>query len=199
MTNGFTKALSDAQELPEPPEGASHIPDLLAGNPGQNRPVRQIGTDETGKIAGAKEFNFEFFCARLTMGHAVIDHQNGHEVTEERDDSERLTVIMNKELRGEAVVVKRDNTFLKDGTVIVWIEWMEPKKAPSRIDRNYLTRDELLDPEPTKRSPSAAGSDDADTSSPDSDAMDDSVSIFQSSEEQESTAEPEVDDSADAD
>lgn len=154
MADDFSKALRAAQEMPELPEElARMIPDLLAGDAGQQNLLRRIGANEPGKVPGAKEFNFEFQCARLVIGYRIADYQNGFPITEEHDDSDKLKEIMDKSLKGEAVIHKRESTFLKDGSVVVWLEWMEMRAIPPKENRDYLTMSELLDPTPSKPSP----------------------------------------------
>jgi len=183
VSEDFIKALWDAQELPDIPESvAKHIPDLLAGASGQQRLVRKVGIDEAGKIPGAKDFNFEFQCARLVIGNEVVDRQNGKEITAERDDTARLKEIMDKTMRGEAIISKRETTILKDGTVVAWVEWMEPTKALSKTERGFMTIDELLDPEPSKSK--SEDSDEDDSESGDSDYADDAgASPFRTSDQ----------------
>jgi len=153
MADDFAKALRSAQEMPELPEELARlVPDLLAGDAGQQALIRRIGANEAGKVPGGKEYGFEFQCARLTIGYRVVDYQNGFPVTEEYDESDRLKEIMDKSLRGEAVIHKRETSFLKDGTVIVWLEWMELKTPTPKENRDYLTMGELLDPAPSKPS-----------------------------------------------
>jgi hypothetical protein len=171
MPDDFSKALRAAQEMPELPEElARMVPDLLAGDSGQQNLMRRIGLDEPGKVPGGKEFNFEFQCARLVIGYRIADYQNGFPIMEDHDDSDRLKEIMDKSLKGEAVIHKRESTFLKDGSVIVWLEWMEMKAVPPKENRDYLTMSELLDPTPTKPAPEDADKDDEESSSADTDA-----------------------------
>jgi len=186
MSEEFIKALWDSQDMPELPESvAKQIPDLLAGESGQQRLVRKVGNDEAGKIPGAKDFNFEFQCARLIIGNVVVDRQNGHEVTAEQDDSDRLKEIMDRSMRGEALISKKETTFLKDGTVVVWVEWMEPTKTLSKEARGFMTIEELLDPEPSKSTPEDPGEDGDDSESSDRDE----ASPFRTSDEQDDEAE----------
>lgn len=153
MSDDFAKALRAAQQMPElPEEFARMVPDLLAGMQNQAAGVRRIGMDEAGKVPGGKEYSFEFQCARLVVGYRVVDYQNGFPITEEHDDSDKLKEIMDKSLRGEAVIHKRESSFLKDGTVVVWLEWMETKTPTPKENRDYLTMSELLDPKPTRPS-----------------------------------------------
>jgi hypothetical protein len=55
---------------------------------------------------------------------------------------------MDKSLSGKAVIHKKIETFLKDGSVVIWVEWMEvdPNKRKPKKDRSYLSSDELLTP-----------------------------------------------------
>lgn len=163
MSDDFTKAIADSQQMPElPEEFANQVPDLLSG--AQRNPLYEtIPQDAQGKVPGAKQYNFTYRCARLIIGKVEVGFDKGTAEYEDQDDSDRLKEIMDMQLSGEAIISKKTETFLKDGTVVIWLEWMEPKKIPPKKDRNYLTTEELMSPE----SPEDSSSDDSEDTTAD--------------------------------
>lgn len=141
----FMRALEEAQKLPDLSDNESPIPDLLKGAD-LDRAVRTVAPGTPGKVSGANEFNFEYRCARLQIGKELVGFENGQAQFSDIDESDRLKEIMDMSLAGEAIISKKTETFLKDGTVIIWLEWMEPKKAVAKKDREFLTTPELLSP-----------------------------------------------------
>jgi hypothetical protein len=148
MFDDFVKALESAQTLPEASDNASPIPDLLQGNVVNNL-VRTVTSSDSDKIPGTSEYNLNFHCARLTIGKIQVDFQQGQAIYEDIDDSERLKEIMDKSLSGAAIVSKKIETFLKDGTIVIWLEWLERNAKPivPKKERDYMMTDELLTPE----------------------------------------------------
>lgn len=171
MSDEFIKALISAQEMPEmPSEVAARIPDLLGGDSGQQNLIRKIAVDDSRGIPGAKQLDFTFQCARLRVGVEQTGFSNGQAEMTDIDESARLKEIMDMSLRGEAIINKRETTFLKDGTVVIWVEWMEQKKTPPRKNRGYLTVDELLSPAPSNTADEDDDEDSAEPSDPEYDA-----------------------------
>jgi hypothetical protein len=150
----FSKALQDAQGLPElPDELSAQVPDILAQHGAQVPGVRRVAPNAPGKVPGGTEFDFEFYSARLIFGTEIVGYSNGNPDTTDRDDAERYKEIMDKILRAEAVLQRKTETFLKDGTFVLFIEWLEPKTRSKEGDT--LTYEELLSPETPGNSPSA--------------------------------------------
>lgn len=147
----FAKSLQAAQGLPELPEELnSQVPDILASFSAQSPGARRVGNVE-GKVAGGVEFDYEFNSARLIFGCEIIGYSNGNPDTTDRDDAVRYKEIMDKVLRAEAILQRRVETFLKDGTVVMFLEWLEPTARAKQADT--LTYEELLSPETPGKSP----------------------------------------------
>lgn len=142
----FQKALEESQKLPELSDNQSPIPDLLKGGDIESL-IRAIAPGTEGKVPGAIEYSYTYKCARLQIGKVMSGFENGAPIFDDIDESERLKEIMDMSLAGEAVISKKTETFLKDGTVVIWIEWLEPKSPLPKKDRGYLTMDEILKPE----------------------------------------------------
>lgn len=160
----FIKTLLSSQELPElPEEVAARIPDLLAGDAGQQRLVSRILPGTEGKIEGAKEYGFTFHSERLIIGKISDGYDQGREMFTEVDNSEKLKEIMDMHLQGQALIHNKKETFLKDGTVVIWIEWLQAKKETPKTERGFLSTEELLSPERIKEDASEDSDDYDDT------------------------------------
>jgi hypothetical protein len=143
----FLKSIENAHKLPE--DGSSPIPDVFSNPQFHERLVDKVPAGTEDAIAGATRYNFEFRCARLVIGKEQVDFANGQAIYESSDDSERLSEIMNDSLLGRAIINKRLETFLKDGTIVLWLEWLVPIIPPIGAKKgDVLTTEELLSPEP---------------------------------------------------
>lgn len=142
----FIKALQNSQTLPELPGNEPAVPDPFKGINVETL-VKSVASGAEGKIPGASEYAFEYRCARLSIGKEMTGFVDGQATFDEIDESDRLKEIMDKSLAGESVITKKTETFLKDGTIVVWLEWLEPKKPQPKKDRDYLTTSELHSPE----------------------------------------------------
>jgi len=144
----FAKAIETAQRMPElPTEFADQVPDLLAGDPGQKGiGTRIVDNVKESEIQGLAKYDFDYHCARLMVGPIEAGYAQGQAVYEQVDDTDRLKEIMDMNLRAEAIVFKKETTFLKTGAVIIWLEWGTPKKPTPKEKRAYLTEAELRSP-----------------------------------------------------
>lgn len=144
----FADAIEDAQKMPELPEElAEQVPDLLAGGPAAGIGTRVKSDARASQIEGIAKYDFDYNCARLTIGPVEVGYSQGQAVYEDQDDSDRLKEIMDMNLNAEAIVFKKETTFTKTGAVLIWIEWGTPKKAIPKSERDYLTEEELKSPE----------------------------------------------------
>lgn len=167
MDEDFIKTLISSQELPElPDEVSGRIPDLLAGDEGQQRLVSRILPGAKGQIEGAKEYGFTFHSERLIIGKVSDGYDQGREMFTEVDNSEKLKEIMDMHLQGKALIHNKKETFLKDGTVVIWIEWLEAKKETPRTERGFLSTEELLSPERINKDASDEDDESDDTDAP---------------------------------
>lgn len=149
----FVKALQFSQQMPDLADNGQTVPDLLKG--GQVDPlIRTVSPGTPGKVPNATEYAFEYKCARLTIGKEQTGFVDGQALYDDVDESSRLKEIMDMSLAGEVVISKKTETFLKDGTIVVWVEWLEPKTLAAKENRPYLTTDELLTPETDEDEPS---------------------------------------------
>lgn len=148
MSN-FSKAIEDAQKLPEIPEeleGA--LPDLFRADNTPAMSERIMDTDGS-KVPYAGKHSYKYDCKRLIIGQVQTGFDHGGPIYEPQDDSQELKDIMDKELQAEAIVIKKETSFLKDGTIVIWIEWAEPV-APVAKQNNLLGLKQLLSPESHK-------------------------------------------------
>lgn len=146
MSTDFLKSIENAHRAPDTTrDDDSTIPNIFS-HQATRQLVSKVVDNVDGQIPGITQYDFTFHCARLIMGKTQIDFQNGQAIYEEQDDGERLKEIMDNSLAGKSVINKKETTFLKDGTVVLWIEWLE-KKEPEQTGVPFLTKEELLSPE----------------------------------------------------
>ncbi len=146
----FLKSIENAHKVPENAGTDSPIPDIFK-NPEVQRLVSTTTSSDDGAIQGIAKYDFVFQSARLQIGKEQVDFIGGQPIYENRDDSGRLKTIMDLSLAGRAIINKKTETILKDGTVIVWLEWLEPKgfyrdQAKAKKE-GILTTEELLSPD----------------------------------------------------
>ena len=144
----FLDALEAAQKMPDfADELGSAVPDILSDYIGTQL-VSKVSVGES-KIAGSKEYAFDYHCARFVIGkeEAGLSPMGRPEYTD-RDDSDQLKEIMNLHLDAKAIVSSKKETFLKDGTVVIWVEWLLPKTKPKEMPEGALPLEDLLSPEP---------------------------------------------------
>ncbi len=141
----FFKAIENAQKVPEAPDSDNPIPDMLSGAAFEKF-INTAADSVIGKIPGVVEYQLEYRSARLTIGQRMTGFENGQAVFEDVDESARLKEIMDMSLSGRAIILKKLESFLKDGTMVIWLEYTEQKAAPAKKDRDYLTTPELFSP-----------------------------------------------------
>ncbi len=157
MDEDFTKALQSSQAMPElPDELTGAVPDIFAGAAAPTL-VTKYEPDVEGKVPGGKEYHFDYNCTRLMIGQIQTGFSKGTAEYTKMDDSERLKEIMDMHLRGEAIVHNKQETFLKDGTVVIWLEWLLPRKPTPKKDRDWMTLAELTSPEPKDKEADDSG------------------------------------------
>ena len=147
--NDFSKAVEGAQRMPQAIEELEgKLPDLFGSKAAQDIASRVEG-DMEGKIPGAAQYDFDYNCKRFMMGQHVVAFERGNPIYEDIDESEELQKIMDMNLKAEAIIFKKMETFLKDGTVIIWIEYGIPKTAAKK-KTGVLSIAELLSPKPSE-------------------------------------------------
>ena len=146
--NDFNKALENAQQLPSTDESSNPtIPDPFASGD-MDRAIAAMTTgEEEGEVPGIVKTSMEFHCARLQIGASERGFEHGQMQMEEADDSERLKEIMDQSLTGKAVIMNKQQTFLRTGGIVIWLEWMTYVEPPAKEERDYMTESELLSPE----------------------------------------------------
>ena len=128
----FLKALEDAQKEPDVEPSRHEIPDIFSGVNAQIDALYSKVTESAEGIPGVLSSNFTYNCARLTIGRVFKGFENGVAMYEDEDDSPELTRIMNMILAGKCLQLKKETTFLKDGAVVIWIEYaVQAEKLPA--------------------------------------------------------------------
>jgi hypothetical protein len=149
--NDFAKAVENAQKLPELPEDEDwRIPNAFKGED-PLKLVSRVITHDADQVPGGVNYDYKYNCARLLIGQILSGSENGMPTFDDVDDSARLTEIMNKSLQAKAIIFKKETTFLKDGTVVIWLEWGEPTPQTKNVN-NVLSINELMSPEPPDES-----------------------------------------------
>jgi len=133
--------ISEALKIPQ---GGSTSADLyaaaaaaLAGKaPGAPSPFKDVAS-----------YPVEYHCQRFIMGNTMDFDGEGRKVSTPTDDEAKLAEIMQMKWEGKALISNRLDTFLQDGTVVVWLEWLTPKEAKAEPRPPHArTVGELLDP-----------------------------------------------------
>ena len=143
----FAKAIEDAQRLPETPDDVENsAPDPFKGMDPITL-VSRVMSGDSGQIPNAAEYNYKYHCTRLLIGQIMRGYENGMPIYEDIDEGAELREIMNKSLQAKAIIFKKETTFLKDGSVAIWLEWGEPEMAPKIKGPQVLSLTELMSPE----------------------------------------------------
>jgi len=149
MSNEFAKSIEDAQRLPERPEDVEGgLPNPFLGTDPMDL-VSRVLTRDPDQIPNGVNYDYTYKCARLLIGQVLSGSDNGMPSYDDVDDSDKLTEIMNKTLQAKAVLFKKETSFLKDGTVVIWLEWGEPQTL-KKAAGNVLSVAELMSPESPK-------------------------------------------------
>lgn len=114
--------------------------------------ARLTGIDpsiQDSPFKGLPRYPIEYHSRRFVIGNEQGINGDGKKTLDPADekDHEDFTRIMQGKYTGETIVEKYEHTFLQDGTVVVWLEWLTQKDAPA-IQRppHARTAAELLDP-----------------------------------------------------
>lgn len=155
----FAKSIENAQKLPAGSEASPR--DVFAPpTPGSfAQPIAQVA-DSPEAIPGTAAYDLSYHAERFFMGRELAEvTEDGAKIYQDRDESARLKEVMDKVLRGEAVIVARIQQILSDGSVVVFVEWTTkaPKKKVPREERDHLTLGELTSPK--RLTPRSKGAD----------------------------------------
>lgn len=134
---------SDAESIAATVKRASEIPDdtglganadvpqLFAQFPvPQGEPIIDNLADPSKKnIQGVPKYNFLAHFKRFIMGQVEVGHdERGRPEYVERDDSVHYEQLMNDVLDGEAIMRWEERTTLRDGTIVISVSYLTPKK-----------------------------------------------------------------------
>lgn len=145
----FSKAIEAAQDLPEIPEDLEGVlPDPFKASESSDGLITR-STEEDG-VPNVAKYDYSYQCARFIVGQVQMGFSHGQAEYEDKDDSKELKDIMDQTYNAKAILIKKETTFLKDGTVVIWVEWAEPKKPEPKKGTDPLSYAELMSPEPTK-------------------------------------------------
>lgn len=141
----FLKAIGTAQQLPS---SATAPADPFA--PAVKPPSLVEAATGPNAVPGVARVDLSYHCQRFYVGRELTGiSENGAKEFDDRDETAQLKEIMDRCMRGDAVILYRQQAILADGSVVVWVEWGERAAGsggvvqPPRADRDYLTEGEL--------------------------------------------------------
>lgn len=142
MTFDFAKAISAAQQRPE---SLPTVPDPFAPLAPDATPVVS-DVPHAGGVPGVTGYALEYHCERFYVGKELIAiGEEGGKTFQDRDESGALKEVMDRCLKGDGVIFNRKESILQDGSVVVWMEWGEPRPKKAK-EPGVLTAEELRSP-----------------------------------------------------
>lgn len=146
MTASPSDAFDAAQKLPT---GSDPAADLFAVAKAKITGITPEMQDSPFKAL--PKWPVDFHCRRFVIGNEMsINPDTGKKSFDSVGDEDRddYAVIMQGRYTGNTIIEKHLETFLQDGTVVVWLEWLTPKEqtAPAPRPAHARTASELLDP-----------------------------------------------------
>ena len=146
----FTKQFNAATLLPE----ISQLPegDVFAASKAAVTPPFITVNDDPAVIPGVVGYKLDYRCRRFFMGKELEAIDQNTKIFTDRDESAELRDTLDLCLKGRAIIQKRLDTILPDGSIVVWLEWAIPvaRTAPDTsadpADAR-LPADKLLSPE----------------------------------------------------
>lgn len=136
-----------------PPPGSEASNDLYAA--ARAKLMGQAPGAASDIFRDVPSYAVEYHCQRFVMGNTVSMGDDGRKEFIPTDDDEELAKIMRLKWDGKAMIINRLDTFLQDGTVVVWLEWLTPKeKKEDPRPAHARTVGELMNP---KVPPASAG------------------------------------------
>lgn len=136
-------------------EDALKIPESAAEGPARDlyeRARERITGGSPREIidpfARAPRYRFTYHSQRFVMGTETDFDESGNKVKIERDDNVDLNRVYQLQADGEAIIMKRLDQILADGTVVIWLEWTTPlpKEKEEPRPAHARTVGELLNP-----------------------------------------------------
>lgn len=150
----FAKIVSDAQRVPSgPPNQPPEMNDLFGVPAEKEVPVVEL-PDDPDQIEGVTTYPFTYHCQRFFIGlerDGVDD--DGNKSYTQNDDGPAYRAVMEKVLGGKALIAQRKDSITPNGSVVIWLEWMEKdvvslkKKARTGTQSDRLSLAELKSPE----------------------------------------------------
>lgn len=140
----FVKALDQAQQLPTAEDRPRSLYD--GATAASSDPYVQVPPPRVpGQVPGMPVYHYAYHAKRYVFGKQLdgISPEGRKEFTDCNDEA-AFVETMELILSGKALQTKRLETFLGDGTMVIWLEWATPKdKAPSG---GRMTYEQLVDP-----------------------------------------------------
>ena len=152
MSNPFKKAVEDASQTPRHPDDESGDGNIFDWSGGVPSAVQQFHQQIDDKIAEkqrlipkASKYDLKTHCKRLFIGNVTVgSNPDGFPIYEPRDDSDEYEAIMQEVAEAKALLFENKTTFLKDGSVVIWIVWATRPAKNQTADTPPLTREDVL-------------------------------------------------------
>lgn len=130
----FAQTIRRAAEIPDDDgTGGANIPipQLFSQFPiPPGEPVIDNVKDPANRIQGIPAYKFTARFERFVMGQTVSGRdQQGNYLYEDRDDSLAYERLMNAILSGEAIIRWEEKKTLSDGTMVISVSYLKPKKT----------------------------------------------------------------------
>lgn len=94
--------------------------------------------DDPRRIRGIPRYNFEAHLERFVVGKLVFEMGDQVEV-QEIDDSADYEALLNRILKGEAILRWEEKQTLKDGTFVITVCYLTVKERPKKPSHDQLS------------------------------------------------------------
>ncbi len=120
----FVKSLETARKVPD--EADSVFNPFAPPQPARTGAPLVDTTASPDRIEGLPAYpGLTYFCRRFYIGRELKEIIDNSKIFEDRDESDELKAVMDKQLQGKAVIWSKKETILGEGSVVIWLEWSE--------------------------------------------------------------------------
>lgn len=128
--DSFANNINRASEVPDDRNGGANIdlPQLFGDFPVPDgeRVVSDVRSSES--VQGVPTYNFTAHFRRFIMGQVEVGRENGVVEYTQQDDSAAYEALLNDMLQGKAILRFEERQTLKEGTFVVSVCYLTPKK-----------------------------------------------------------------------
>ena len=129
-SESFAQNVNRASEIPDDRNGGANVslPHLFGEFPIPDGERVVSDVKSPNAIRGVPQYNFTAHFRRFIMGQIEVAREDGAVEYAEHDDSAAYEALLNDMLQGNAVLRFEERQTLKDGTFVVSICYLTPKK-----------------------------------------------------------------------